>query len=136
MRFFFDRCMSIRIAQMVNAYEIEHDVRHHDEDSRFHTTTPDEVWITALASDDPPWVALSGDGRILKNKVMRARLQQVGLRFVYMTRPWMSMKIHEYAWKFMRVWPQIVEVASHGRGQLFEVAGGQSLKVRPVSLPL
>ena len=111
-------------------------MRHHDEDSRFHKESPDEEWITALGKDDPPWIALSGDGRILSNKVMRVRLQQAGLRFFYMSPPWMHMKIHDYAWKFMRIWPQIVETAAHGRGQLFEVAGGKALKVRPISLPL
>lgn len=135
MNFFFDRCMPIRVARMVDAYESVHTVRHHDEDARFCPTTPDEEWITTLAKDDPPWVALSGDGRILTNKVMRVRLQQVGLRFFYMASPWMSMRIHEYAWKFMRIWPQIVDTAIHGRGQLFEVAGGRALKVRPMSLP-
>jgi hypothetical protein len=135
MRFFFDRCMSIRIARMINAYESEHTIRHHDEDSRFSPTTKDEEWISALARDDPPWVALSGDGRILTNKVMRAQLQRVGLRFFYMAPPWMKMKLHEYAWKFVRIWPEIVNTAHTAKGQLFEVAGGRALKVRPMSLP-
>ena len=76
MNFFFDRCMPIRVARMINAYEIDHTVRHHDEDSRFHKRTPDDEWITILGQDDPPWIALSGDGRILTNKVMRVSLQK------------------------------------------------------------
>jgi hypothetical protein len=133
MRFFFDRCMPIRIARMVNAYESDHTVRHHDEDSRFSPTTTDEEWITTLGADDPPWVALSGDGRILTNKVMRVRLQNTGIRFFYMASPWMKMRLHEYAWKFIRIWPEIVDAALHSRAQLFEVAGGRALKVRPIS---
>lgn len=135
MNFFFDRCMPIRVARMVNAYESDHTIRHHDEDARFRPTTTDEEWITALGADDPPWVALSGDGRILTNKVMRVRLQQTGRRFFYMASPWMSMKIHEYAWKFIRIWPQIVDAAIHSKTQLFEVAGGRALKVRAMTLP-
>jgi PIN like domain len=134
MRFFFDRNMSIRIARMVHAYESDHTVRHHDEDARFHPRTTDEEWITALGKDEPPWVVLSGDGRILTNKVMRARVQQAGLIFFYMASPWMKMKIHEYAWKFMRIWPVIVDAAQHSKGPLFEVAGGRALTVRPMSL--
>jgi hypothetical protein len=134
MRFFFDRCMPIRVARMVNAYESDHEVRHHDEDSRFQPTTSDEEWITTLGGDDPPWVALSGDGRILKNKVMRAKVHQAGLIFFHMASPWMSMRISEYAWKFMRVWPVIVDTALHSKGPLFEVAGGRALKVRPMPL--
>lgn len=121
---------------MVNEYECDHTVRHHDEDARFCQTTADEVWIATLAKDDPPWVALSGDGRILSNKVMRVRLEQVGLRFFCMSKPWMKMPFPEYAWKFVRIWPEIVDTAVHSKGQLFEVAGGRALKVRPISLPL
>src|SRR5438067_2516476 len=74
MRFFFDRCMPIRLARMVSAYEAEHTVRHHDEDSRFNRETPDTEWIGALAADTPPWVVICADARILRNKVERAAL--------------------------------------------------------------
>jgi PIN domain-containing protein len=73
MRFFFDRCMPIRIARIARAYEVEHAVRHLDEDKRFDHRTPDEEWVAALGQDDQPWVVISADARILKNKVMRAK---------------------------------------------------------------
>jgi predicted nuclease of predicted toxin-antitoxin system len=79
MKFFFDRCMPIRLARMVAAYEQEHTVRHHDDDNRFHRETPDIEWIKALAADEPPWIVVSADGRILKNKVERAALISSGL---------------------------------------------------------
>ena len=53
MNFFFDRCVSVGIARMISAYEAEHTVRHHDDDSRFTPTTPDIDWISVLAKDDP-----------------------------------------------------------------------------------
>jgi hypothetical protein len=53
MRFFFDRCMSIRIARMVSAFEDSHTVRHHDDDTRFDNRTPDEEWIRTIGTDDP-----------------------------------------------------------------------------------
>jgi hypothetical protein len=81
MRFFFDRCMSIRLARMVNVYEVEHSVRHHDEDTRFTPATRDIEWIEKLA------------------------------------------------WKFLRVWPEIVANAATSKARLFEVSGGKALKV-------
>jgi hypothetical protein len=42
MRFFFDRCISERIARMVRGYETAaHTIRHFDEDNRFTKTTKD-----------------------------------------------------------------------------------------------
>jgi len=74
MRFFFDRNMSPRLAAMINIYERDHSIIHHDEDGRFTPLTTDIEWITTLARDDPPWIVLSGDGRILRNKVELAAL--------------------------------------------------------------
>jgi hypothetical protein len=132
MRFFFDRNMPLRIARMVNAYEVDHTVQHHDEDRRFSITTPDKEWIAAIAADAPSWVVISGDGRILRNKAERAALDAAKLTFFWMTKPWSNMPIHQYAWKFIRVWPEILENALHGKAKLFEVAGGKALKVGPL----
>ena len=133
MRFFFDRCISIRIARMVSGFESNHTVRHHDDDTRFGPTTQDTEWIEALANDGLSWIIVSGDGRILKNKVERAALEQTQLPFFCMAKAWMNMKIHEYAWKFMKVWPEIVEHAEHSKARVFEVGGGKSLLVTPLA---
>lgn len=44
------------------------------------------------------------------------------------------MKIPEYAWKFIKVWPEIVKAAeaSVTVPKIFEVSGGQGLKVREI----
>src|SRR3954451_25325264 len=68
MRFFFDRNMSPRLARMVDIYEREHRVSHHDEDDRLSPKTTDIEWIKILGADDPAWIVLSGDGKILRNK--------------------------------------------------------------------
>ncbi len=117
---------------MVAIYETSHTVRHHDEDSRFSPTTTDTDWITTLSQDTPPWVTISGDGRILRNKVERAVLLAAGLPFFCMGKGWMNMQLHEYAWKFIKVWPDIVETAMHHKAKLFEVSGGKALKVDPI----
>jgi hypothetical protein len=131
MRFFFDRCMSPRLAKMVNAYEIDHTAQHHNFDSRFHEMTTDVEWLTAIGADEPPWVILSGDGRILKNRAERQVLREVNLTFFCMSRQWMHMRIEEIAWKFIKVWPDIVRTAkvSVTTPKIFEISGGHGLKI-------
>jgi hypothetical protein len=63
-----------------------------------------------------------------------AKVIKAGLVFFCMAAPWVKMKIHEYAWKFIRIWPEIVDAAEHSKGPLFEVAGGKALTVRPMPL--
>lgn len=131
MRFFFDRCMPIRIARMVSAYEARHTVRHHDDDNRFHDRTTDVEWIAALKSDGLDWIVVSGDANILRNKVESEAMAASGLKFVCMGKAWMSMKFAELAWKFIKVWPEIVEAVEHGKAKVYEVAGGKAMKVEP-----
>lgn len=112
MRFFFDRNMSIRLAQMVSIFERGHTIRHHDDDSRFDQNTGDVDWIKALYEDgDPCWIVVSEDGRILKNRAEVAALNEARLTFFCMAKTWMGMGVHEFSWKFLKIWPDIVEAA-------------------------
>ena len=132
MMFFFDRCTSPRIARAIAALETTHTIRHHDDDGRFTTLTTDLEWIDALAADELSWAVVSGDARILRNKVERAALKEAALTFFCLTKAWMSMGFNEQAWKFVKVWPAIVESALHSKTKIFEVAGGKALKVYPL----
>lgn len=85
-----------------------------------------------LGEDDEPWVLVSGDGRILRNKAERSVLQSTGLPFFCLAPGWLKMKLPEYAWKFVKVWPSIVEHAQHHRGRIFVVNAGHSSKVEPL----
>ena len=134
MRFFFDRNMPPQLARMVDALEREHSARHHDEDPRFSPTTPDVEWLRSLGSDDPPWIVISGDGRILKNKTELSALKEARLTFFCLSRQWMHMKIYEQAWKFIKVWPDIVENSKGTTSRIFEVSGGAGLKVERKNL--
>jgi PIN like domain len=134
MRFFFDRNMSPRLARMIDVYDIEHTVRHHDEDPRFHKQTPDTEWMRTLAGDDPAWVVVSGDGRILRNKAERAVLREANLTFFYLTAQWTHMKVYEFAWKFLKVWPVLIDNADLRAPRIFEVGGGKGLKVTMLGL--
>jgi len=129
MKFFFDRNFSWRIARMVGVFELEHTTWHHDQDARFNHTTTDVEWLETLARDSESWAIISGDGRILKNKVERKALDETGFKFFCLSRQWMNMKTHEQAWKFIKVWPDVVEAATTLRDRIFEISGGRSLKV-------
>lgn len=134
MRFFFDRNMPPQLARMVDALERQHTARHHDDDPRFNPTTPDVEWIQALGSDEPSWIVISGDGRILKNKTELSALREAKLTFFCLSRQWMHMKIYEQAWKFIKVWPELVENARGTTPRIFEVSGGAGLKVERLNI--
>lgn len=134
MKFFFDRNMPPQLARMVDALEREHTARSYYDDDRFDDKTPDITWIKVLAADDPPWVVISGDGRILKNKGELSALKEARLMFFCLSRQWMHMKIYEQAWKFIKVWPDILENAKGTTPRIFEVSGGAGLKVERLAL--
>ena len=131
MKFFFDRNISLYLARMIGILERGHAVRHHDEDPRFTSSTPDIEWISVLGKDHPAWVVISGDGRILRNKAEFAALREAKLTFFCMSKQWMNTPIYEYAWKFVKVWPDILENATlmSSNQCVFEVTGGKSLKL-------
>jgi PIN like domain len=131
MRFFFDRNMSVYLARMIAALERNHVIRHHDDDPRFAFNTPDTEWISILGKDEERWIVLSGDGRILRNSAEHSALRDARLTFFCMSRQWMSMPLYEYAWKFVKVWPDILENAKLMSSYqcVFEVTGGRSLKI-------
>ncbi len=132
MRFFFDRNTSPRIARMLDTFDRDHTIRHHDDDERFDPTTPDNVWISALGGDDTNWIIVSGDGRILRNRVERKLIETTGARFFYLATSWMRMKFPELAWRMIKLWPEVVEAAANVRDKIFEIEGRRLLKIRRV----
>ena len=132
MKLFFDRCMSPRLANMIQALEIGHTIRHHDDYGGFDQNTTDIEWITRLSNDDPLWVVISGDGRILKNQAERAALKEAKLKFFCLARAWPKMPIYEFAWKFIKAWPNIVEHAQHSSRMIFQISSGSDLKIDPL----
>jgi hypothetical protein len=78
-------------------------------------------------------VVISVDQHILRNKVELQAVRESGLKFFFLTfKGWLDQKIHEYAWKFMKVWPDIVEEAEHSKKMVFRIRAGTSLKVEPI----
>ena len=57
-------------------------VRHHNDDRRFHPTSTDIEIITSLHQEDPEWVFVGGDGKILKYKAKIAVLAERDLTYL------------------------------------------------------
>ncbi|QEL13289.1 PIN-like domain-containing protein [Limnoglobus roseus] len=129
--FFFDRCFPRPIAYMIAQYESRYHVRFLDDDSRFRTDSPDTEIIQTLGDDSNyRWVLLSADARITRRPAERAALSGAGIKFFYCGRAWFKMDMHEQAWKFVRSWPSIVEIAEHHKQKIFEIEG-TNLKITP-----
>ena len=127
MIFFFDENIIEHVARMLAAFDREHEMRHALD--HFDRGTPDTEWIPVVASWNGDPVAVCADGRILKNKVERQVLKESGLMFVYMASGWTNTPWPDYAWKIVKVWPQIVRNVRQARyPMVFEVSVG--LKVQ------
>lgn len=131
--FLFDRNFPRPIARMIGQYADGHTLaRHQDDDGRFEITTPDVDIIHTLSDDDTyRWVLVSLDKRIARRPAEKATLATATIKFFYCGKAWHKMKMHEQAWRFLREWPKIVEMAANHKGKVFEIEGA-NLKVTPV----
>jgi len=131
--FLFDRNFPRPIARMIEQYVAGEVVaRFQDDDTRFAINTPDVDIIRTLSDDENyRWVLVSLDKKITRRPTEKATLATATIKFFYCGRAWHKMKMHEQAWKFLRAWPQIVEMAENHRAKVFEIEGA-NLKITPV----
>lgn len=129
--FFFDRCFPRPIARMIEQYEGRYLVRFQDDDTRFAIDSPDTFIIETLGKDtDHRWVLIRADSRITRRPAERAALSGTGIKFFYCGRAWFKMTMHDQAWKFVKAWPQLVEMAENHKQRIFEIEG-VNLKMSP-----
>ena len=95
------------ILRAIDILDRENEVRHHDQDPRFNERTTDIEWVSVLGKDVPTWVVLSGDGAILKNRAELKALKEAKLTYFCMSNRWSKMKTSEYAWRLIKIWPDI-----------------------------
>ncbi len=132
MRFFTDECVPTNAAHMLSYFEQEREVRALLD--YFDKGTPDIDWMQVLAkwNENETTIVVSGDGRILKNKVQKHMLKECGLMFVHLASGWTHTVWPDYGWKIIKVWPDVVRNVVDARYPMaFEVMVG-SLKVRPI----
>ncbi|MBX3364039.1 MAG: hypothetical protein RBS39_06310 [Phycisphaerales bacterium] len=119
MQFFIDRNVPIALARMLGHYDRTHTVIYHDD--RFERTTPDTEWLSAVATWDPVPVVLSGDGRILRNPAELQVLRGLPITFFLFASGWFDLRWPEFAWKAVKVWPEVVASAMPRRPTIFRI---------------
>lgn len=119
MRFFLDRNIPKRLAEIVEIFDRNHQVQHHD--SAFEQSTTDVEWLRELRGWDPRAVVISGDLQILRNKAEAQVLRESGLTYFALESGWPKLRWEEQAWKFVKVWPIIRERAKTPRPTVFTV---------------
>lgn len=109
MNFFLDANVSWKAAKLLEAFDNEHQVRHLKDE--FDPSVPDIEWISDLAKRDKKPHVICGDLRILRNRVECNLLNESGLNFFMLNKGWTSLEWRTFAWKIIRVWPDIVQNA-------------------------
>lgn len=119
MRFFLDRNISLRLARLIEVFDREHQVEHHD--SHFGPMTTDIEWLSRIQEWNPRPVVVSGDLQILRNKAESQVLRESGLTFFALESAWPKLTWDEQAWKFIKVWPRVRDRANAPRPTVFTV---------------
>jgi hypothetical protein len=108
--FFFDRCVAVHLARMLDAYDRDNTIAHLDGDNRFSPTTPDIDWIQTIAADQPKPVLITADQRMRRDPVERHALAHSGLTIVFLRAGFHKLTFHDQAVKLLTMWPKIVEL--------------------------
>ena len=130
MIFFTDENIPINASHILDIFDRENQIRACLD--YFEAGTSDIEWIQNVASwnEHDSIIALCGDSRILKNEVEKQVLRDCGLMFVLLAPGWLHLPWNTYAWKIVRVWPEIVKNIKDARyPMLFEVPVN-NLKIR------
>jgi len=64
---------------------------------------------------------VSGDGRILKNPAALQVLKDLTITFFLFAGSWFSLKWPEFAWKAVKVWPEVIAAASPPRPSVYRI---------------
>ena len=134
MNFFFYRCVPIKLCDIVKAAEgTRQTIAYHDD--HFPKETADTVWVRAVGKWAKPPVVISGDSRILVRPDEANALKEQNLTFFCLEKGWMQTDFWEVAWRFLKVWPEIVQIANRtSQPEIFKVSFGKSLKIEPYSV--
>jgi len=109
MKFFFDNCISPKLARAIHALvEPEHQAIHLT--PRFKANTPDIDWIRELAREQG-WIVISGDMRIKKRPQEREVWKQSRLTTFFMADGFENQLAWEQVRWLIDKWPAIQQQA-------------------------
>lgn len=134
MTFFFDRCVPVGLCNIIKAAEGKRrTIAYHDD--HFPRDTPDPDWIRAIGKWPEKPAVISGDNRILSRPDEARALKEENLVFFCLDGGWSQCGFWEVAWRFLKLWPGIVDEAKKCRQpEIFKVGFGKSMKIEPVVL--
>jgi hypothetical protein len=94
---------------MLDIYEgpSGHRITHHNDDNRFSKTSEDVQILRTLHAEDPGWIFVGGDGKILRNRVEMAVLAECNLTYLILNHTWCNKKIEDTCWMMIKLWPSI-----------------------------
>lgn len=115
MTFFFDRNIAVRLARMLDAYDLDNTVRHQDDDTRFAASSTDIDIIEVLSQEKPRPILITADFSMSRKPNERAALARSGLTVVFLRKRFHSLPRHDQAVKLLSIWPTIVGETSHCR---------------------
>jgi hypothetical protein len=129
-RYFFDNCISRRLAHSIRALAEEGSTNVFHLRDRFGTDVPDIEWIRTLGSEGD-WTIISGDNRILKSPHERHAWREAKLTGFFWSPGWMKLKLWDQAWRLVRWWPGVEKQAALIEpGAAFEVPVKHTSKFR------
>ena len=134
MKFFFDNCLPLRLAEALQSLEGSkgHTVTHLRD--MFDEAISDVEWIRVLAAEGD-WIIISGDLRISQNVFERQAWRESGLTAFFLAKGWTTLPLWEQAWKLIKWWPAIAAQAERikqGAGFIVPVSGA---KLQQLSIP-
>lgn len=120
MTFFTDENFIYKANALLEAFDQTHSIRPLID--HFDRGTPDVEWIKQIATWTPKPFVITGDSHIRTRPQERRALQESGLTFFCLARGWTNTAWNEYAWRLIKLWPDIVSEAERStRPSVFEV---------------
>lgn len=126
MKFFFDNCISPKIASAIRELSIKATRVEHLRD-RFDPSTPDDVWLAQLGREGG-WTIISGDPRISKGRAERAAWRAAGLTAFFFSDGFAGKKLWVQASLAVAWWDNIeqqTELVAPGAGFLIPLKGNK-----------
>jgi hypothetical protein len=129
--FFFDNCISFRIAHALDALDDRNNVVALRD--RFPANIRDIDWIYQLAKEGKKWVIISGDTRVSRNKAEREAWLEAKLTAFFWEPGWENLPHWRKAATMVKWWPAITDQARRiaaGAGFLILVRSGRLRQLR------
>jgi len=114
--FFFDNNLPPQLARALNELITPegHSVSHLRD--RYRPNMSDVDWLTALAREkDGPWIIVSGDMRISRNKAERKAWLDSSHIIFFLSKGWTNIEPYTQLSKLIKIFPEIVSQAEQAR---------------------